>query len=159
MIVTIFSVPGIFTVFPFIWMVRKVPNPERTTFSPLAKTLPISFKKTSTDSLAPRLVRCAFRATKIINCLFVISGMKNSVLKRKCQEYGTFCLSRISKACFSLLLEITDTVTRGRSPRERKGLCGIKHSGFFLFRCRSTVSPYFADCGHFNLTSIFCFFF
>ena len=52
----------------------KVPNPERTTFSPLDRTLHISSKNTSTDSVAALLVRWAFLETSSIISLFVITG-------------------------------------------------------------------------------------
>jgi len=71
--VTNLSVLGILTVFPFIEITLKVPNPERTTFSPLDNTLPTSSKNTSTDSVAALLVRWAFLETNSISSLFVIT--------------------------------------------------------------------------------------
>src|SRR3989344_8498490 len=88
LIVTILSVLGILTVLPFIEITLKVPNPERTTFSPLERTLPTSSKNTSTASMAALLVRCAFRATCSINSLLVISVQKDSLMDKNCQVFG-----------------------------------------------------------------------
>src|SRR4030042_6762559 len=77
LIVTILSVLGILTVFPFIEITLNVPKPERTTFSPLERTLPISEMKTSTASVPALLVKWALRETKSINSLLVILVRKH----------------------------------------------------------------------------------
>src|SRR5581483_9998865 len=72
LIVTNLSVFGILTVLPFMEITRNVPNPDKTTFSPFAKTRPSSSKNTSTASSAPFFVRCAFLATCSTSSFFVI---------------------------------------------------------------------------------------